>query len=133
MFRIVVTCIIKFGILNFMRSIFVLLLLTMACSSAPPSVEYSSVAQEYNGNPPPPIVCETPKVVCGISCVDISRDMKNCGDCGQECNIADGEFCLAYYCRNVRDFGFTLEPNGPRQYDIRRDLPRPAIVGEDVK
>jgi hypothetical protein len=49
------------------------------------------------------------------------------------CRIADGEFCLGYYCRNVRDFGFTLEPNGPREYDIRRDLPRPPPVRRDDK
>lgn len=117
-----------------MRSIFVLLLLTMACSTGPSSSEYSSIEQEYNGNPPPPIICETPKVICGITCVDISRDMKNCGGCGEECNIVDGEFCLAYYCRNVRDFGFTLGPNGPRQYDTRRDLPRPTpIIEKDTE
>lgn len=115
-----------------MRSLFVLLALLVACGTSSQPDEYGSFGQEYNGNPPPPIVCESPKVVCGITCVDISRDMKNCGGCGEECNIVDGEFCLAYYCRNVRDFGFTLEPNGPREYDIRRDLPRPSpINGEE--
>lgn len=117
-----------------MRHAFVFLVLLAACTSQIVENDIESSENEYNGNPPPPIVCEPPKVVCGITCVDISRDMKNCGDCGQECRIADGEFCLAYYCRNVRDYGFTLEPRGPRQYDVRRDLPRPVpSVGEDVK
>lgn len=117
-----------------MRSLFVLLALLAACGTSPQAEEYESAAFEFNSNPPPPVICESPKHNCAGVCVDISRDMKNCGGCGEECNIADGEFCLAYYCRNVRDFGFTLEPNGPREYDIRRDLPRPTPVnGEEIR
>lgn len=116
-----------------MRYFVVILLMLVACSSSQDPVEFDTVEQEYNGRPKPPIVCEGQKIVCGIDCVDISSDNRNCGDCGQVCRIADGEFCLGYYCRNVRDFGFTLEPNGPREYDIRRDLPRPPPVRRDDK
>lgn len=116
-----------------MRPIFIFLLLLVACGSSPPDEEISSISQSYIGPPPPTINCDSPRVLCGISCVDISRDMKNCGGCGEECNVTIGEFCLAYYCRNVRDFGFTFEPNGPRDYDVRRDLPRPSPIGREEK
>lgn len=117
-----------------MRHVFIFLTLLAACTTQVVEDDIASVEYEYNSNPPPPVICESPKYNCAGVCVDISRDMRNCGGCGEECNIVDGEFCLAYYCRNVRDFGFTLEPNGPREYDIRRDLPRPAPVnGEDKK
>lgn len=114
-----------------MRSIIVFLLLTMACSSEPSSIEYTSIKQEYNGNPPPPIICESPKIVCGISCVDISRDNLNCGDCDATCDVAQGEFCLNYYCRDVRNYGFYFGPVGPVEYDVRRDLPRPPRIREE--
>lgn len=117
-----------------MRHFLVLLALSAACGTQVVEDDTATLSQEYNSNPPPLVVCESPRMNCAGVCVDISRDMKNCGDCGEKCNIADGEFCLAYYCRNVRDFGFTLEPNGPREYDIRRDLPRPSPVnGEGIK
>lgn len=114
-----------------MRSFFVLLTLLVACGSINRTDDIESSSNEFNSNPPPPVVCESPKYNCAGVCVDISRDMKNCGDCGEECRIEDGEFCLAYGCRNVRDYGFTFEPNGPREYDIRRDLPRPAPINGD--
>ena len=116
-----------------MRYFVVLLLVLAACSSSQEPVEFDSVSQEYNGPPKPPVVCEESMVVCGTTCVDISRDNRHCGDCDQACRVSDGEFCLAYGCRNVRNFGFTLEPNGPREYDVRRDLPRPAPTWGDEK
>jgi hypothetical protein len=100
-------------------------LLFVACGPTGNQDGFGQVEQAWSGPPNPPIVCDESKVLCGTTCVDISRDMQNCGDCDNKCRVADGEFCLAYYCRNVRDYGFTLEPNGPRQYDVRRDLPRP--------
>lgn len=117
-----------------MRHLLIFLMLSAACASQVVEDDIETSEQEYNSNPPPQIICETPRIACGSICVDISRDMKNCGGCGLKCNIADGEFCLGHYCRNVREFGFTLEPNGPRKYDVRLDLPRPVPVsGEDLK
>ena len=115
-----------------MRPLFILLLLLVACGSLPPESEIESESQAYNG-PPPPIVCESPKVLCGITCVDISRDNRNCGDCDQVCEVSEGEFCLGYYCRNVRDYGYYLGPIGPVEYDVRRDLPRPPRIREEDK
>lgn len=120
----------KFGILNFMRPLFSLLMLLVACGSHPPETETDSESQAYSG-PPRPILCEAPKVVCGIDCVDMSRDNMNCGDCGNVCDVAQGEFCLSYYCRDVRDYGFYLGPVGPVEYDVRRDLPRPPRILEE--
>lgn len=117
-----------------MRHVFVSLALLAACTSQVIEDDIGTYESAYNSNPPPLVVCESPKMNCAGVCVDISRDMKNCGGCGEECNIADGEFCLSYYCRNVRDFGFTLEPNGPKEYDVRRDLPRPVPTnGEEIR
>lgn len=123
----------KLYILTSMRYFVVLLLMLAACSSSQESAEFETVEQAYIGPPKPPITCDESLVLCGIDCVDISRDNRNCGDCGQVCRVADGEFCLAYYCRNVRNFGFTLEPQGPREYDIRRDLPRPPPTWGEEK
>jgi len=55
----------------------------------------------------------------------------NCGDCDNVCKVSQGEFCLAYVCRDVRDYGFYFGPAGPVEYDIRRDLPRPPRVREE--
>lgn len=114
-----------------MRSFFVLLALTVACSSSPSLDEFESSSQAYNGPPPKPIVCEDPHVLCGVTCVDISRDNRNCGDCDNVCEVAQGEFCLGYYCRSVRDYGFYFGPVGPVEFDVRRDLPRPPRIREE--
>lgn len=113
-----------------MRSFLVLLLLTVACGSVPPEDEFLSVSQEYIG-PPRPVLCDESKVLCGINCVDISRDNNNCGDCDNVCEVSQGEFCLAYACRDVRNYGFYFGPVGPVEYDVRRDLPRPPRFKEE--
>ena len=114
-----------------MRSLFVLLLLLIACSSSPSVEEFSTIEQNYNGNPPPPLVCKGNEMICYGSCVDISMNNKNCGWCDEECDLQNGEFCMAYHCANVRDFGFSIGPVGPIRYDVRRDLPRPIPIKED--
>jgi hypothetical protein len=115
-----------------MRQIFsVLLFLTISCGSTPPHDDFETIDQGYNGPPPKPIVCESPRVLCGTSCVDISRDNMNCGDCDNVCEVSQGEFCLSYYCRDVRNYGFYFGPAGPVEYDVRRDLPRPPRFREE--
>lgn len=37
-------------------------------------------------------VCSTPMKMCGSSCLDVSTDETNCGDCGVECG--GGEACM---------------------------------------
>ena len=108
-----------------------LLLLVASCGSSPSVDEVSSDSQAYSGPPPKPVVCESPKVLCGVTCVDISRDNMNCGDCDNICEVSQGEFCLSYYCRDVRNYGFYFGPVGPVEYDVRRDLPRPTRISEE--
>ena len=38
----------------------------------------------------PPLMCEEPHTECGSSCVDVSTDGKNCGECGNECGFGGG-------------------------------------------
>lgn len=48
---------------------------------------------------PPPIdapTCSAPMKMCGNSCLDVSSDEENCGDCGVECG--GGEACTASAC-----------------------------------
>lgn len=40
---------------------------------------------------PPGPTCTAPSKMCGNSCLDVSQDEENCGDCGIECN--GGEAC----------------------------------------
>lgn len=114
-----------------MRSIFVLLILLVSCGSVPLEDEFSSVGQGYIGPPKPPIVCEFPRTLCGITCVDVSRDNGNCGGCGNVCELSQGEFCLEFACTDVRNYGFYFGPVGPVEYDVRRDLPRPPRIREE--
>lgn len=104
-----------------------LLFLTACASSSEPREDAVSFSSDpYSGPPPTPIVCDEKLLLCGVVCVDISRDNQNCGGCGEVCDVGAGEFCVQHYCRNVRDYGFTFAPVGPRAYDVRRDLPRPS-------
>lgn len=114
-----------------MRSFLPLLILTIACGSVSfPEDDLASAEQAYNG-PPRPVACDESRMLCGIVCVDIARDNNNCGDCGNVCEVSQGEFCLAYACRDVRNYGFYFGPVGPVEYDARRDLPRPPRIREE--
>ena len=116
-----------------MRLLFFLVFLVIACGPTSEKDEFASSSQEYNGNPPPPLVCKSNEMICYGKCIDISSDNRNCGWCEQRCDITVGEFCMMYQCKNVRDYGFSINPNGPREYDVRRDLPRPSPILEEEK
>lgn len=108
----------------------------LACgSSQNMSPSLSIISQAYDGNPPAPVICADKEISCGRRCIDISSDNQNCGDCSLSCDISVGEFCREYYCRNVSDYGFSIVPRGPRQYDARKDLPYPSPIanGKNVK
>jgi hypothetical protein len=61
---------------------------------------------------PPPIdalTCALPTKVCGSSCLDVSGDEENCGDCGVECR--GGEACdLTCACAPTTFIPATIAP-----------------------
>jgi len=107
--------------------VFVGLALT-ACGSAPlgPGDDFGTVGQPANREPPPDPPCAPGESVCGVTCVDLSRDNGNCGACEERCDVGAGLFCRGYRCVSVEDFGFELHPRGPRAYDPTTDAPRPG-------
>lgn len=112
-----------------MRYLALLAVLLVACGSDPLAhEELSSKEQSYNSDPPPPLICKDNEMVCSGKCIDISSNNRNCGWCENWCDLSAGEFCAAYHCANVRDFGYNIGPVGPRAYEIRRDLPRPTPI-----
>lgn len=88
--------------------------------------EFGVVAQPSNREPPPEVHCDYPRMACGGRCVDVERDNAHCGFCGESCDVASGVFCSHFQCVNIEDFGFTLHPRGPREYDPSTDAPRPT-------
>lgn len=48
------------------------------------------------GCPPQGVVCKEPTVRCGNGCVDPTNDRRNCGACGQSCQV--GEVCSDSKC-----------------------------------
>ena len=114
----------------------VLLTISTGCSDASEKEEFEHIEQAWSGPPKPGLSCDYPMMDCGgDKCVNVQYDNKNCGWCETDCRISDGEFCRDYHCVNVRDFGYNIYPRGPKQYDVRRDLPRPHddIYIEDTK
>lgn len=89
---------------------------------------FESISQSADTNPPPPLQCKGDEIPCAGKCVNTRSDNRNCGWCEEVCNIAIGDFCDDFRCKNVRDFGFEIHPRGPRSYNPRRDLPRPPPV-----
>lgn len=76
----------KFGSLLFV-------ILVAACGDDAPATIDAPVIID---SPPPPIdalTCAAPTKLCGSSCLDVSGDEENCGDCGVECR--GGEACDA--------------------------------------
>ena len=117
-------------ILNCMRPTPLMLVLLLSCGPSQTDVEISVIEQEYNSDPPPTLVCKGNEMVCSGKCIDISSNSRNCGWCENWCDLSAGEFCVAYHCANVRDYGFSIGPVGPKRYDVRRDLPRPSPINE---
>ena len=109
-------------------NIFLCLFFLLSCNSHVDlnQEDLSTIEQNMDTNPPKPIKCDYPMMNCGTGkCVNVQFDNKNCGWCDSECRISDGEFCLNYHCANVRDFGYNIYPRGPKEYNIKKDLPRP--------
>lgn len=105
----------------------------LGCSSAfPQSIETDTTEQTYNSNPPPKIICEYPKDICPrdgkVYCVNLQWDNLNCGVCGNECNVSVGDICHNFQCKSIENFGFDKDilNVGPREYNVKRDLPRPV-------
>ena len=91
--------------------------------------DFSFLEQNMDTNPPKPIKCEYPFMDCGLrKCVNVEYDNKNCGWCNNICEISYGEFCMNYHCVDVRDYGYNIYPRGPVEYNIKKDLPRPPNV-----
>ena len=109
-------------------SLILLSLLFVACGPTADQDGFGQVEQAWSGPPKPPLTCDYPMVNCGEKCVNIQNDNRNCGWCENICKVSDGEFCNDYACVSVRNFGFNIYPQGPRAYDVRRDLPRPNPV-----
>jgi len=99
--------------------------LVYACGVAVEDAPIGTEQSAYNSNPPSILKCPEGNILCGKTCVDPERDNHNCGWCGVECDWGVGEFCARYHCANVRDYGFSIGPKGPKPYRIERDLPRP--------
>ena len=127
-----------FGILLYLfimgKFFFPLLLAALIGCGSPISSE-DTIGWDSNRmdtNPPPPLTCEYPQMACGErTCVDVSRDRKNCGWCGTECGV--WEMCLGYRCVDPTYFGFSEGDllRGPVTYTPRKDLPRPIPVHSD--
>jgi hypothetical protein len=54
-----------------------------------------------------PLVCETGTTVCGVACVDLHVDPKNCGACGAKCDCP-GTLCTAGACMLECSAGMTM-------------------------
>lgn len=104
----------------------------VACGSTQREYEsFDVIEQNFDSTPRRPLVCDYPMWDCGgKTCVNLRFDNKNCGVCGNECDLPTGEFCYNYQCRSIDNSGFNHEilNVGPINYDVKRDLPRPNPV-----
>jgi len=109
-------------------NLYIISMFIIGCNDLEEENDFDSYYSSMDTRPREPLECRGTEIPCAGKCVDISHDNRNCGWCEETCNIAIGDFCNNYRCKNVSDFGFGIYPQGPRNYDIKRDLPRPAEV-----
>lgn len=77
-------------------------------------------AKLVDAPPPPPDAapdapaCAAPKKMCGTTCLDVSVDEQNCGDCGVECK--GGEACNGSCACAPAFIPTTIDPGGFDQF-----------------